>query len=268
MHRTHLLPLWLVLMTLAAGPLAAEEPLRLRVLSYNIHHAEGVDGKLDLQRIAAVIRSVEPDLVAIQEVDQRVRRSQSVDQPAELARLTQMHVAFGGNIQLQGGHYGNAILSRFPIQSHTNLPLPNFNNGEQRGALSAEIAIPQLSEPLLFLATHFDHRRDPQERVASAQALNRRVAEQPQRPALLAGDLNDVHDSSTLQELAKQWTHSTPRPLPTIPVSTPSRQIDFVLFRPQPQWKVIEVRVLDEAVASDHRPILAVLELAPAAKPQ
>ncbi len=268
MRLTHLLPLWLVLVTLAAGPLAAEEPIRLRVLSYNIHHAEGVDGKLDVERIAAVIQSVEPDLVAIQEIDQRVRRSQSVDQPAELARLTQMHVAFGGNIELQGGHYGNAILSRFPIQAHSNIRLPNVDNGEQRGAISAQIAIPQLSEPLLFFATHFDHRRNSQERVASAQALNQLVAEQPQRPALLAGDLNDVHDSSTLQELAKHWTHSTPQPLPTIPVTTPSRQIDFVLFRPQPQWKVIEVRVLDEAVASDHRPILAVLELSPAAKSQ
>lgn len=268
MHRIHWLPLWLGFVTFTAGPLAAEEPIRLRVLSYNIHHAEGVDGKLDVERIAAIIQSVEPDLVAVQEVDQRVQRSQLVDQPAELARLTKMHVVFGDNIELQGGYYGNAILSRFPIQSHTNLRLPNFNNGEQRGALSAEIAIPQLSEPLLFLATHFDHRRDPQERVASAQALNRRVAEQPQRPALLAGDLNDVHDSSTLQELAKQWTHSAPQPLPTIPVSTPSRQIDFVLFRPQSRWKVIEVRVLDEAVASDHRPILAVLELSPAADSQ
>ena len=268
MHLTSLLSLWLAFVVLATEPLPADEPLRLRVLSYNIHHAEGVDGQLDLKRIATVIQSVEPDLVALQEVDKQVTRSQAVDQPAELARLTQMHVGFGGNIELQGGHYGNAILSRFPIQAHNNIRLPNFDNGEQRGAIAAEIAIPGHAQPLLLLATHLDHRRDGRERVASAEALNQLVAEQPQRPALLAGDLNDIHGSRTLQEFAKQWTHSTPEPLPTIPVTTPSRQIDFVLYHPQPRWKVIEVQVLDEPVASDHRPILAVLELLPAAGSQ
>ncbi len=261
MNQKTLLPLWLVLVMLGASPLFADEPIRLRVLSYNIHHAEGVDGQLDLERIAEVILSADPDLVALQEVDKRVARSQSVDQPAELARLTKMHVAFGGNIELQGGQYGNAILSRFPIKAHTNHRLPNFDSGEQRGAIAAEIVLPGLSEPLLLLATHFDHRRNDRERVASAQTLNQLVAEQPQRPALLAGDLNDIHGSGTLADIAKQWTHSTPEPLPTIPVTTPSRQIDFVLYRPQPRWKVIEVRVLDEPIASDHRPILAVLEL-------
>src|SRR5690606_4366306 len=105
----------------------AAEPLRLRVLSYNIHHAEGVDGKLDLERIAEVIRAAKPDLVALQEVDRNARRTGSVDQPAELARLTEMQVVFGSNIELQGGHYGNAVLSRFPIASERNHLLPNVD---------------------------------------------------------------------------------------------------------------------------------------------
>ena len=79
------------------------EPTRLRVLSYNIHHAEGVDRKLDVDRIAGVILSIKPDLVALQEVDQKVKRTGSVDQPAVLARLTEMNVVFGANIELQGG---------------------------------------------------------------------------------------------------------------------------------------------------------------------
>ncbi|WP_164101048.1 endonuclease/exonuclease/phosphatase family protein [Candidatus Laterigemmans baculatus] len=243
----------------------AGEPVRLRVLSYNIHHAEGIDGTLDLERIAGIISRAAPDVVALQEVDSQVRRSGSVDQPAELARLTEMHVAFGGNIDLQGGRYGNAVLSRFPIQAHENHRLPNFADGEQRGLLMAEIDVPGLEDRLLLLATHFDHRRDDRERLASAKAVNQRVAEQAQQPALLVGDLNDVHGSPTLEELAKQWLHTTREPLPTIPVATPTRQIDFVLCRPPQRWKVIEVQVLDEAVASDHRPILAVLELLPEA---
>ncbi len=75
---------------------------KLRVLSYNIHHGEGVDGKLDLERIAKVILSVEPDIVSLQEVDRNVPRSKGVDQPAELAKLTKMNAIFEKNIDLQG----------------------------------------------------------------------------------------------------------------------------------------------------------------------
>src|SRR5687768_15481548 len=76
-------------------------PLRLRVLTYNIHHGEGVDGRLDLERIARVITAEEPDLVALQEVDVKTRRTGGVDQAAELARLTGMHFAFGKAIDYE-----------------------------------------------------------------------------------------------------------------------------------------------------------------------
>ncbi|MFI4874737.1 MAG: endonuclease/exonuclease/phosphatase family protein, partial [Blastopirellula sp. JB062] len=101
----------------------AVEPLR--ILSYNIHHAEGLDDKLDLPRIAEVIKSVSPDFVFLQEVDRRVLRSGQVDQATELGKLTGLHSAFGGNIRLGAGDYGNAILSRFPLRELKNHPLPN-----------------------------------------------------------------------------------------------------------------------------------------------
>ncbi|MEW4530717.1 endonuclease/exonuclease/phosphatase family protein [Maioricimonas sp. JC845] len=243
----------------AAAP--ASEPLRLRVLSYNIHHAEGVDGKLDLERIAGVIRAVEPDLVALQEVDSNVRRSESVDQPAELARLTGMEGVFGGNIELQGGGYGNAVLSRLPIVRHENHRLPRFDNGEQRGVLEVEVTLPGDRGRLLLLATHFDHRRNERERIASAEAINRMVAKRSGLPALLAGDLNALPESETLRVLGRQWTRSNAEVQPTFPAQKPNRQIDYVLFRPEGRWKVVETKVLDESVASDHRAFLAVLEL-------
>jgi len=248
-------------MLLASGTVNGAEPVRLRVLSYNIHHGEGVDRKLDLERIARVIREVEPDLVALQEVDQRVKRSGSVDQPAELARLTKMQVVFGANIELQGGHYGNAVLSRLPIIRHKNHLLPNVEAGEQRGVLEVELEM--ADERLLLFATHLDHRRDDCERIASARAINELALTQAKQPALLAGDLNDTPDSKTLAEFALQWTSASEKSLATIPVSRPTRQIDFLLYRPQNRWKVVEIKVLDEAVASDHRPIFAVLELSP-----
>ncbi|MEY3457873.1 MAG: hypothetical protein RL215_1030 [Planctomycetota bacterium] len=238
------------------------DPLRLRVLCYNIHHAEGVDGRLDVARIADVVRSVDPDLVALQEVDQNVKRTKVVDQPAELGRLANLQVVFGGNIELQGGRYGNAVLSRFPIVQHRNHLLPNIDNSEQRGVLEAEIRIPGTNKPLLLLATHLDFRTDQRERLASAEVINKLMAARPDQAALLAGDLNATPDSSTLQLLEKVWVRANATPMATVPVDRPQQQIDFILYHPRDRWRVVEFKVLDEPIASDHRAIFAVLELA------
>lgn len=239
------------------------KPTRLRVLSYNIHHGAGVDRKLDLPRIADVVKSVKPDLVALQEVDNSTQRTNRVDQPAELARLTDMKVVFGANIRFQGGDYGNAVLSRLPINRHKNQLLPLFDDGEQRGVLEVEVEMPNEGGTLLFLATHLDHRAGDRERLASAKVINALVATSTSQLAVLAGDLNDLPDSKTLREFGTMWARANERVLPTVPVNQPTKQIDFILFRPTERWRVIEVRVLDEAVASDHRAIFAVLEVLP-----
>jgi endonuclease/exonuclease/phosphatase family metal-dependent hydrolase len=114
------------------------------------------------------------------------------------------------------------------------------------------------------LATHLDHRPAERERLASAEAINA-LAAAADGPGILAGDLNAVPESETLRLLSAEWTKPHAHALPTIPVAAPMRQIDYVLARPGARWKAIEVRVLDEAVASDHRALLAVLELSPAA---
>ncbi|MEC7566869.1 MAG: endonuclease/exonuclease/phosphatase family protein [Planctomycetota bacterium] len=249
----------LIMVTLGATA-RSDQVVRLRVLSYNIHHGEGVDRKLDLERIAKVILSVKPDLVALQEVDRKTSRTKNVDQPETLAQLTKMHVAFGANIEFQGGDYGNAVLSRFPMAGFQNHLLPNVDRGEQRGVLVTTIPIDQANIRLRLLATHFDYRSDDKERIQSAQMVNALV-EKDDRPSLLLGDLNDVLSSDTLKELKTEWTLTNDKPLPTIPVADPARQIDFILFRPARHWRVIETRVLKEAVASDHRAIFSVLEL-------
>ena len=87
------------------------------------------------------------------------------------------------------------------------------------------------------------------------------MGEQKNRPAILAGDFNDVPSSPTLKELDKLWMRTNPEISPTVPVTKPARQIDYILVRPKERWKVVETKVLDEAVASDHRAIFAVIEL-------
>lgn len=243
------------------GLLAQDRGPTLRVLCYNIHHAEGVDKKLDLDRIASVIQSVKPDLVALQEVDQNVGRTDRVDQPRLLAEKTGLAVVFGKNIALQGGHYGNAFLSRFPVKRSQNHLLPNFEQGEQRGVIEAEVELPGSDTLLTVFATHFDHRPAEAERLASAKWIRKRVEANEDRPALLAGDLNATPDSDTLARMFEVWTSANSEARPTVPVGKPLRQIDYILFRPQNRWRVVEVRVLDESIASDHRAIFAVLEL-------
>ncbi|MCY2995293.1 MAG: hypothetical protein NTY19_46640 [Planctomycetota bacterium] len=108
--RTWLLAILALTVGLPSGQ--AAEPLRIRVLTYNIQHGEGTDGKIDLARTAAVIKRLTPDLAALQEVDKATTRSRGVDQAAELGKLTGMHVAFGKAMDFAGGRYGEAILSR------------------------------------------------------------------------------------------------------------------------------------------------------------
>ena len=234
--------------------------LRLRILSYNIHHAEGVDGKLDVPRIAQVILSVDPDLVALQEVDKNTIRTGKVNQDIELSRLTKMNCVFGSNITFQGGQYGNAILSKFPIIKNKNFLLPNVDSGEQRGLLQSQIQISN-KENVLFFSTHLDHRRSDTERLASAKAINQIISLDNKSPAILAGDFNDVPDSPTLKELGKVWLRTNKKILRTIPASKPSRQIDYIFVQPKERWKIIESQILDEDIASDHRAIFSIIEL-------
>ncbi len=235
------------------------DPVRLRLLSYNIHHAEGVDGKLDLKRIAEVIIQSKADIVALQEVDQDVGRSGNVLQARELARLVGMNHVFGGNIKLQSGEYGNAVLTRFEIEKDKNHFLPCLDKGEQRGVLEVHVVVNGIEGSLRILATHFDHRKDDQERVLSAKKIES-IMENDQTPSLLLGDINDVLGSRTLNELQIKWQRTNQQELFTIPVDKPTRQIDFIFVRSGQPWRVTDTRVLEEKLASDHRAILSEIE--------
>lgn len=227
------------------------------VLSYNIHHGEGTDGRLDLDRIAQVIRASGADLVALQEVDQKAARSGGIDQAAALARLTGMHHVFGAAMDFQGGAYGQAILSRWPIQNLDLLQLPQRAGREPRIVLRASIRAPI---PLLFATTHLDHEIE-EVRMEQAAALNASMRSR-NAVTILAGDFNAVPESAAMRSLFTFWRDSAGEiAAPTIPAEQPSRRIDYILVHPGKRWTTIESRVLDEPVASDHRPVIATLRL-------
>lgn len=253
---------------LHGGRAAAADASSLRILCYNIHYGQGTDGRYDLERLAAVINKVKPDLVALQEVDVGVRRSGRVHQARRLGELTNMAVRFGPTQHYEGGLYGNAVLTRLPILDVVIHPLPYTEATPQlvtypRGAIAVTVRGPH-GKPLRFISTHFQHNV-AEDRLAQAKAINKLFASNGDRgdlPTILAGDMNAVPDSDPIKELLKEWTNAGDEAAsPTAPSGKPTSRIDYIFYRPDSTFRLSHAEVVAEALASDHRPVLAVLEI-------
>lgn len=108
----------------ASFGICSAQETTLRVMSFNIRHGEGMDGKINLAKIASIIQEGNPDLVALQGVDRGTRRTKKADQARLLAAQLKMNYVFAKTQNEDGGETGNAILSRFPIGPHKVLQLP------------------------------------------------------------------------------------------------------------------------------------------------
>src|SRR6266540_7410723 len=160
----------------------------LRVMTYNIHVGVGMDKKLDLQRIADVINARHPDLVGLQEVDRGVERTQRVDEIAEIARLTRMDYAFAFNLRYQGGQYGVAILSRFPIRATDHRLYQNTREAERRGFIRAEVSVD--GRLVNFVTTHLDYQYEDGRLFEAQQLLS--ALKDVKGPLIVVGDFNDI----------------------------------------------------------------------------
>jgi endonuclease/exonuclease/phosphatase family metal-dependent hydrolase len=244
----------LALLLLLAASTALAAPPQLRVLTYNIHHGEGTDGKLDLERIANVITDAKPDLVALQEVDVETKRTGGVDQAKRLGELTKLHHAFGAAMGFGGGQYGNAVLSKWPIAESKVLALPYDKTAagqEPRAALVCRVRPDGLPE-LHFVSTHLCHL-GAETRLKQTREVNSRLSKDAAPLALIAGDFNARSESAPLRALLdKDWQNATAK------ISV----IDYVLTRAGDPWRVVEAKNIDEPVASDHLPVLTILEWA------
>ena len=254
----------LALMLVATGEAlhSSVAPRTLRVLTYNIHHGEGTDGQIDLPRLADVVARVQPDLVALQEVDQATQRVGGLNELDELARRTGLHPVFGKAMDFMGGGYGVAVLSRWqPLRVH-NDPLPGVEEREPRTALTVELDAGDHGPRLDFTSTHLDQGRDPELRLAQARSLNAQLVHEDGVATILAGDMNARPGSEVMALFDEYWANAQAGddPGPVEPTGRPRLRVDYVLLRPAARWQVIESRVLDEPVASDHRPVLVVLE--------
>jgi endonuclease/exonuclease/phosphatase family metal-dependent hydrolase len=181
-----------------ATPVELKEGHRpLRVLTYNIHHGRGTDGKYDLKRIAKVIESQRPDIVGLQEVDQYRLRTHRDNQPQILAEMLGMSYAFarvidhGNNDGHRHAAYGNAILSRFPVTTHEHFNISYEGAREPRGCLHATLDVDGL--PLHVFCVHlglrYRERHFQVERLLSDDVVNNDKF--GNGPKIMLGDFNN-----------------------------------------------------------------------------
>ncbi len=245
---------------LACGKTAsvADDGQSLRIMTYNIHHCEGMDRIIDVARIAGIIRKQNCDLVALQEVDRNTKRCGSVDQMAELGRLTGMQPYFGKAIDYDGGEYGLGILSRMPIVDSKAMKLPSDASREQRIALEVFVK-PADGPAFVFVCTHLDHSGGPNDRKDQNTELRKLFGNGPGQ-AILAGDFNSTSDKPELVAVLEHWADVDSEKLaPTFPVKSPKSKIDYIFLQKDSPWSVVSAEVLNEPVASDHLPLVAKL---------
>jgi len=254
----------------ATAPPAPSHGREVTVLVYNIHAGKDAAGHDNLARVAEVVRSTGADLVLLQEVDRNTRRSGPADQPATLARLTGYSAAFGRTIGFQGGDYGIALLSRWPIRRDTLIPLAvtappgrTAEGREQRGVLLAEIAAP--GGPLTVLNTHLDASGEDLWRVQEVATVLRvaSAAARAGTPLLVGGDFNSrpesaVHEALRGAGFRDAWQECGAGEGPTFPASAPVRRIDYLYLTGDTRCRSAEVPAVDP---SDHRPLLVRLRL-------
>ncbi|MEU1123316.1 endonuclease/exonuclease/phosphatase family protein [Streptomyces sp. NPDC005899] len=259
-----------------APPAAAtgrEPAVRLRVATYNIHAGSGADNVFDLDRQADGLRALDADVIGLQEVDVHWgARSEWRDLAGELAGRLHMRVSFAPIYSLDPPapgqprrEYGVALLSRYPIVSTENHDITRLSTQDPNpvpapGPGFAEVVLRVKGLPLHVYVTHLDYRPDPAVRAAQV-ADTRRIMGEDRGRKILLGDLNAEPDAPELAPLWEELEDADPG-APTFPALDPVKRIDYVAVSKAGSGAV---RVRDAAVAgtlaSDHRPVIADLEL-------
>lgn len=232
----------------------------LRILTYNIYHGETTTGKVDMDLFASIINEVKPDLVALQEVDKNAKRTGIIDITQELSKRTGLKGHFVKHRDFQGGEYGNAILSRFPV---TDIDVIQGYKSTETGVTipSVKIKLNRRTE-IIFNCTHLSTRLE--DRTAQAQQLIDYYVAGGRTPMIITGDLNAEPHHEEVKMILKEFVESDPTYENTFSTRTGLvKKIDYILYPRNDQWEVLETRVICRDDASDHCAFFAVLRYTP-----
>ena len=241
MNKTSFLPLTLLfLLVISCTP----NKHTMRVMSYNIRIGIGMDDSTSLQRIADVVKKVDPDYVGLQEVDSIAERSGWVDQVRELAALTGLYPVFAPATPRSKGLYGIAALVREKPLSYKNIALPGAE--EPRTFLLMEYA------DYILCNTHFSLRAPS--RMESIDIINAAVKAYD-KPMIITGDFNMLPQSDEFKRMNAAWTLLSDTTILTHPSVDPKWTLDYIFIRNCDNFEVLNNVVIEERMASDHLPL-------------
>ena len=255
-----------------------EQGPTVTVATYNM----GAARVSDIDTIVTAIGALDADIIALDEVDNKTKRSGQVDQAQYIAQKLGLNYVFGRAIDFDGGQYGLAILSRHPIAASEVVPLPSGDPkvDEARIVLVAEIAVPGFESPIVFINTHLDFKEDHSIQKTQVQRINdlavanvalHNISDFPTKIKILAGDFNDTYNSANVAELSRYWnlvTSSDPNDMRSWPAANPMADLDHIFTSRGQIWELKSLDVLqgnerdiDWSGASDHTPIVVKLQL-------
>lgn len=241
-----------------------------RIVTYNVHRCVGTDRRLDVGRIAAVLAALNPDIVALQELDVGRRRTGGVDQAHEIARRLEMTHHFHAAMQVEEERYGDAILTCFPERLVKAGPLPGHPRVaalEPRGALWVEVEVH--GRPLQVINTHLGLVPREQQIQAAHLAGPAWLGHADCRwPAILLGDFNATASSIVYRTLTQRLQPARrlarkKQPSSTFPSALPVLRIDHHFVSPGIQVEDVFAPFDPlSRVASDHLPLVMDFEFA------
>jgi endonuclease/exonuclease/phosphatase family metal-dependent hydrolase len=241
-----------------------------RIVTYNVHRCVGTDRRLDVARVAAVLARLEPDIVALQELDVGRRRTNHVDQAHQIAQHLDMACHFHAALQVEEERYGDAILTAYPERLIKTGPLPGYDriqSLEPRGALWVEAMVE--GRPVQIINTHLGLVPREQQ-IQAAHLAGEGWLGHPDCawPAILLGDFNATASSVVYRTLTARLRAARPlarrrQASSTFPSPLPVLRIDHLFVSPgiEVQGVFAPFDPLTRA-ASDHLPLVMDFDLA------
>ena len=235
--------------------------MKIKVASYNIYHCEDYrKEKIDYEAFAEVIKSLDADVIGLNEVHGKGVLPEYVEQAKILGELTGYNYFFAKAAEIDGPNdFGNAVLTRLPVKEFSVIPIPDPEVQEDDGWYETRCILKMVTDTdpeVTFLITHFGLHRDEQE-----NAVKTFCESFVDKKCVLMGDLNVKPDNPILDEIKKRMNDTSEpfsKPFFTFIAHEPNRKIDYIFASRDITPLSFDV---PEIILSDHRPVVAELEI-------